>query len=435
MKQILFAVLLAAIGSGIFYYFSTKTRYADSADYEVYLNASHLEKAKQGHTGTIHFWENKLREQPDNFVYQSKIAGQYAAWFRLTGDVDKLRQSDSLLQCVHGKFPDQVGTLQALAANAVTRHAFAEAEDYLHKAYALGENKYSSTLMLVDVLLERGYFDDAAYFLKGTETTTQFDHLIREMKLNDQRGNLPEAIVCMEKALALARGSGSKALLNWSLSNLADMYGHDGQIQKSYETYLEALASNPADLHSLKGIAWVAYSHDKNTAEARRILRFLQAIHPVPDYDLLLSEIAEYEQKETEATTYQEAFMKKAGNPAYGNMYKSYLCRLEATKTGRSKAALEIAGQEIAERPHPMSYNLLAWATFQNGDKKTALMIVQNHVLDRTEEPDALLCSGIIFRENGYKQAARKCLEAALDASYELGPVATIQIREELGKL
>lgn len=435
MKKIIISALGAVLAAGVFYYFSANTRYADSADYEVYLNAAHLEKAKQTLGGSIHFWENKLREQPENFVYQSKIAGQYAAWFRLTGEVDKLHQSDSLLQSVHAQFPDQVGTLQALAANAVTRHSFAEAEAYLRQAYLLGEHKYNSALMLTDVLLERGNFDDAAYFLKETDSGARFDHLIREMKLHDQRGDLSQAIVCMEKALELARDSGSKAVLNWSLSNLADMYGHDGRIHKSYETYLEALAANPADLHALKGIAWVAYSHDKNTAEARRILRFLQTVHPVPDYDLLLAEIAEYEQKETEAVAFLEVFMKKAGNPAYGNMYKSYLCALEATETGRPAVALEIAGQEIAERPHPMSYNLLAWATYQNGDPKTALEIVQNQVFERTEEPDALFCSGVIFRENGQKQAARRCLEAALDASYELGPVATMEIRAELAKL
>jgi len=435
MKKFLVTALVAVIGAGIFYYFSTNSRYADRADYDVYLNAGHLKKAKQNLAGSVRFWENKLREQPENFVYQSKIAGKYAAWFRLAGDVEQLHRSDSLLLCVHRQFPDQVGALQALAANAVTRHAFAEAEAYLRRGYRLGENKYSSALMLTDVLLERGDFDDAAYFLKGLENGNRFDYLIREMKLHDQQGNLPQAIGCMEKALAIARRSGSRELLNWSLSNLADMYGHDGQIRKSYETYLEALALNPADLHALRGIAWVAYSHDKNPAEARRILQFLQGVHPVPDYDLLLAEIAEYEQNDAEAAAFRESFVQKAGNPAYGNMYKSYLCALAATENGRSTAALEIARQEIAERPHPMSYNLLAWATYQNGDKKTALDIVQNHVFDRTEEPDALYFSGVILRENGRKQAARKCLEAALDASYELGPVATKEIRAELAKL
>lgn len=430
---VIIIVMLAIIATVL--YFNIQKPIAKSADYEVYLNEGHLEKTEKTLAERTSFWEKKLREQPKNFVYQTKLAGQYAAWFKLNGDVSKLNQSDSLLHIVNERYPNRVGTLQALASNAVTRHSFAEAEKLMRQAVAVGEERFASSLMLTDVLLERGDFGYASQLLRDVASTSHFDYLIRQMKMLDQQGNLPEAIKQMEKALVLARSSGSKDLLNWSLSNLADMYGHDGRIQQSYDTYLEALENNPADLHSLKGIAWVAYSHDHNTAEARRILGFLKKIHPVPDYDLLLSDIATLENKPDEAMAYRQSFVEKASNPAYGNMYKAYLCNLKASKTGQAKEALTIAEQEIAERPHPMSYGLLAWASYQKGDKTAALDIIQKHVMNQTQEPKALYHSGVILAGNGLKKEAKQYLEEALEASFELGPLATAEIQIALGKI
>ncbi len=55
-------------------------------------------------------------------------------------------------------------------------------------------------------------------------------------------------------------------------------------------------AKDPHYYHALKGIAWLAFSHDKDVANARKIIAYLQQRHPVPDYELLLSQMAAVEQ-------------------------------------------------------------------------------------------------------------------------------------------
>ncbi len=434
MKKIIFATIaIAAIAALV--YIQSASEVVKPADYEAFMTKEHLEKARKESNTQTRFWEDKLASVPDNFVYQKKLAGLYAAAFKLTGDVEKLHRSDSLLQVVNARIPGQVGVLQALTANAITRHAFREAETYITQAYETGEKKFANSLMLTDVKLERGDFFTAHFLLKDVASDSHFDYLIREVKMLDQQGDLEAAIESMEKAATLARSSGSVATTNWALSNLADMYGHDGRIEKSYRTYLEALSYNPADLHSLKGIAWIAFSHDKNTTEARRILGFLQSIHPVPDYDLLLAEIASFENNDEEARDLRQAFIAKASNPAYGNMYKSYLCELMSDMAERTPEALAIAQAEIEERPHPMSYSLLAWASFRDGEKEQAVDILKKHVIEQTEEPAALFHSGVILKETGNEQEARKYLKAALEASFELGPVLTGEIEGYLAQL
>ncbi|MCB0550644.1 MAG: hypothetical protein KDD19_23945 [Phaeodactylibacter sp.] len=404
---------------------------AHETDYERYLNEEHLRNKQQELSSRIEFWEQKLEAAPGNFVFQKKLAGLYANHFKLSGDIRQLHRSDSLLLAINSRLPGQVGVLQSLAANAITRHAFREAEDYIREAVGIGENKFTSSLMLADVALERGNRLEAQLLLKDIASGAHFDYLIRKVKLHDQSDELDEAVRTMEKATALARASGSTPISYWSLSNLADMYGHQGKAGKSYQTYLEALRHNPAGLHALKGIAWIAFSHDKNPEEAKRILHFLQSIHPVPDYHLFLAEIAAYEQDTAAAQIYRERFLREASQEVYGNMYKSYLCLLK-NEEGQASEALEIARQEVRERPHPMSYHLLAWSAFQNGNRQEALDILDRHVIGQTGEPEALYHAGIVLKESGRSAAGKEQLRAALEASFELGPVAARNIEKYL---
>lgn len=431
VQNFIIITTLSLLIYGSVFYVLSNFKITDSSDYQKFMQREHLEKAKEKLNTQINFWESKLESNPENFVYQKKLAGLYGANFKLTGDIKRLSDSDKILTKINDRIPNQVGILHALSANAITRHDFRAAEKYADEALEVGEKKFVSTLLKTDALLERGNLWDARNLMHDVASISHFDFLIRNVKLNDQSGDLDAAIKDMEAALKIAKDSGNKDLINWSLSNLADMYGHDGRITKSYKTYLEALSHNPADLHSLKGIAWIAFSHDKDTEEAKRIISFLKSIHPIPDYDLLLAEIATYEGNNQTAESYENDFLAKASRPEYGKMYQSYIGYLNEN----ADEALKIAESEIENRPHPMSYNLLAWATLQKGEKQKAVDILEKYVIGQTEEPDALFYTGIILKEAGDTKQAKQFLKEALDASFELGPVAALEIESHLESL
>ncbi|MEO1260322.1 MAG: hypothetical protein AAFZ15_16115 [Bacteroidota bacterium] len=431
MKKIfLLAILLAAIGAATCFY-QPQNPVVNAADYATFMDENHLKKKRVALSEEIGFWKKKLTSNPGNYVFEKKLAGLSAKRFKLTGNPQDIHRSDSLLKSVNERLPGQVGVLHSLTANAITRHAFKEAQAYITQAYEIGEKRFVSSLLLTDVLLERGQFFSAKRYLLEATSESHFDYLIRDVKFQDQIGDLGRAIQQMEKALSKAEASGNPQVVHWSLSNLADMYGHDGRISQSYNTYLKALTYNPADLHSLKGIAWIAFSHDKNTAEAKRILHYLKSVHPVPDYDLMLAEIAIFENDAALAKELQESFIEEAGKPVYGSMYKGYLCEL----TSHRPNALAIAKTEVEERPHPTSYDLLAWAHFHNGNLKKAVELTENHVLNQTGEPVAQYHSGVILKEAGQYEKAEEYLEEALGAGYELGPVVAQEIKTHLEEL
>jgi tetratricopeptide (TPR) repeat protein len=183
---------------------------------------------------------------------------------------------------------------RALATNCITQHKFQQAKLYLDTALTLGDDKYITYLMRCDVFTELGNLDLAEQSLKNISDKKNFDHLIRKAKLLDHKGDMDAAIKTMEQAKEKALQSKKESLILWATSNLGDMYGHANRFKDSYQCYLDVLKMKPDYLYALKGIAWLAFSHDKNTIEAKRIINYLAKLHPVPDYDLMLSKIADF---------------------------------------------------------------------------------------------------------------------------------------------
>ena len=220
-------------------------------------------------------------------------------------------------------------------------------------------------------------------------------------------------------------------LMNWSYANLGDMYGHDGKIRQAYQSYLKALSLDPADLHALKGIAWISFAHDDNPAEAKRILNFLKAIHPIPDYELAFAEIAAYEGEEEQALAYEASFKKMASKAAYGKMYYTYLIELNPKETLSEQRIAE----EALDRPHPVIFDLQAWTYFHLGNKEEAIQILEDHVLGQSGEPIIAYHAGMIYESVGNKKLAKKYLRAAKAASFELGPNISQEVKRVLQDL
>lgn len=413
-----------------FAFFAPKASIVKPADIQSFLQTQHITQARQQLEQQLQYWTNRLEEQPGNGIYQQKLAGLKAQFFRLSGAVNELHQSDSLLTALAQRFPTDVSLWQALAQNAISAHQFAKADQYINKALAIGEKRYQSSLLKVDILLERGNQLEAVGILNGLGNTYSFDYMTRQVKLLDQKGQLDEAIRWMEKAASSAEASGNTPLINWSLTNLGDMYGHQGKIKKSYSTFLQALQHDPADLHALKGIAWIAFSHDKNPELSRKILTFLQSVHDIPDYDLLLADIATYQKDTDNVHFHTQQFLTAASQDKQGYLYTRPLTQLQLERGEISNDKYIEA--EIHQRPHPLSYLLKAQYLQVMGQEKAAMALLQDKVLGKTEEPDALYLAGLICKENGENKLAKRLLRSAKDAAFELGPIVEADIKSAL---
>jgi tetratricopeptide (TPR) repeat protein len=405
----------------------------NSTDYDIYLTST-PNQALAKVNEELSFWKNRLAESPNSKTNLLRIAGLYSGRFQLNGEVEDLHRSDSIYNLILASTTlGKDNIYRSLAANNITKHEFRQARTNLQEALAIGDGKASSYLMLVDVNLELGDYPGAELILKSFTNKKSFAYLIRDAKIKDHQGDLDSAIILMEHAVD--RIKENKSLFTWTMSNLGDMYGHASRISESYQAYLEVLKQDPDYDHALKGIAWIAFVHDRNTQEAKRILNFIDTRKATPDMHLMLAEIAEVENDAGEKKKQLELFTNEARNSKYGGMYNTYLAKLEAEEFSNPQTAISIAEQEIQNRPTPLSYDLLAWGLFHKGEYREALEIANKNVLNRTYEPVALFHMAMIYKSNGLEKEARNYFEQAAEGSFELGPTISKRIELEIKTL
>ncbi|MEP6260353.1 MAG: cell surface protein [Gillisia sp.] len=400
------------------------------SDYEKYLEEDSeitVEKIKQDHD----FWKKKIGETPGQFPYLVKMAAAESGLFNLTGDIEYLIMAENnLKEAIEKTNYNNAGYLKSLARNYISQHRFREALTLLDTAEVIGEKINGTHKMLFDVHMELGNYDKAETYLQKIEDPSDFDFLIRYAKWSDHKGDLGTAITNLEKARGKAELANIKDLKQWSYTNLADFYGHNGEIQKSYKHYLMALELDPNDAYAKKGIAWIIYSHERNPKEALRILNSITKQHQAPDYYLLKAEIAEFMNDDASKKLNQDLFLTAVSNENFGGMYNFTIAILYAEELLATEKAFDLAIREIKNRSTPQAYDLLAWAHYNNGDYEKALEIAEQHVVNKTFEPNVLLHLAHIYKATGKTKEAESLKKELMESIYELGPVAEQKIRQ-----
>jgi tetratricopeptide (TPR) repeat protein len=425
MNKLLLIVLLSS--AALIGCTTKKENVANLKDFEFAIQSVDHE-GLQNCNEEISFWRTKQSANPSD-TYVSKMGGAFAKRFAFTGDIEDIFTSDSLYKQVLKYDSNRTGAYQAMAVNCITRHEFRKARKYIEKALEIGDSKAASLYTLFDINMELGDIAGAKFAISKFENKNAFAYVIREAKIDDQEGRLDMAIEKMEKAFERIKYDPS--LFAWTLSNLGDMYGHAGRVNDAYQAYLAVLKKNPAHDFALKGIAWIALSHDHNTALAKQIVSELAKRKEMPDMHLLLAKIAEQENNLSEKNTQLQLFTQKASEVKYGDMYNKYLALLEAEEFKNPRKTVEIATVEINNRPTPQSYDLLAWGYYHNDQKEKALEVAQQFVEGKTFEPEALYHLGVIYK-NIDEEKSRDFLKEASMSSFELGPSIAVTIQKSL---
>jgi tetratricopeptide (TPR) repeat protein len=431
--RILIGIVLLYTAAGCTEEVSTivdKTEVRTYLDQELFVERSGIEKVNE----EIIFWTSRLEEN-ETPVYKLKLASAYQAKFGITKDVSYLAMAELLLQESNEFYKGgNAGVLQALAQLSITKHDFRSAINYAEKALAVGEDKLLSHMIIYDASMETGEFEHAKYILEHEIVNkSSFNYLIRRSQFEDYSGNASESINALEKGAE--RIDYSNTLSAWAYSNLGDRLGHEGNVPRSYEMFIEALNKENGGasyLHSLKGIAYISYAHDGDIEFAREIINFVSENLESPDSYLFLAEMAEYEGDTEKKDEYIRIFYDRASDPKYYGMYDSELIQLAATEFGDFEVAEALMQKELENRPNPMTYDLQAWVKFHKGEIEEAQKILNEKVLGKTYEPVPAYHAGVIMKSAGNEEKAKELLNYAKEASFELGPVTVRDIDTKL---
>lgn len=403
-------------------------RITNPEDYNAYLEES-TDSIVQKTQNETEFWNKRIKVDSSQIIELNKSAAAYARIFQTEADILYLKKAEqNILKAVEKAAIAKDGYLRALAQNYITQHRFKEAMAAVDSAEATGGEKKATNFLKYDVAMELGQYEKAKQVLDQEADFSDFNYLIRLAKYQDYNGNLDATIQHMENAQVIAEKSNQDGLKMWTYTNLGDYYGHAGRIIESYQSYLRALAIEPSNAYAKKGIAWIVYSYENDPEEALRIIASIEKSSKSPDYDLLKAEIYESMGDEEKSKELTDSFLKKVSNPLYGDMYGAYLVDIYASRNEADKA-IKIAEKEVANRPTPASYDLLAHAYLANGDAQKALKIAEEKVIGKTYEPKATYHTALIYKELNMIEELSPLKEELLDTAYEMGPVTYSSIK------
>lgn len=372
----------------------------------------------------LQFWQERLAAKQNENAYKSKLAGAHSKMFGLTADIEHLKQAEKLLLEISASQPiNRSSVLRALARNYISQHRFCEALDAALEADLEGEDKRANMLVLSDIYGELGEWEEQASRLNKLSNKEDFDYFIRLAKWEDQQGNLDFAIAYLERAEDIASSSKQGAQINWIRTNLADFYGHAGDIDKSKSYFNKALQGDPGNWYAMKGLAWIAYSGEGNADKALEILGHLKGNCKSPDVEMLEAEILEYTEEVKEAAELITKVKDVVEGPAYGHMYNHFLLDYYLMQEPNLEKAEKIALQEIRERAVPGSYDLLAQVLFAKGDLEEARRISKTYIWEKTFEP-SILMNQLSFFQGNESPYLIQVEEELKSARFELGPKA-----------
>ena len=400
----------------------------DRTDYDEYLNSSNT-PTKDEAQNEVTFWSKRLNADTTGVGDLGPLAGAYHKLFDATGDPKYLHGAERVFRkAMEISANNKDIYARGLARTYISQHRFKEAAVVLQESYEGVSSKRATEMMLYDVLMELGRYEEAESYLKKVKNPSDYNYLIRKAKWSDHIGDLTNAINYLESAKKIAESRDSRGLKIWTYSNLADFYGHAGRISEAYQHYLMTLELQPDNAYAKKGIAWITYSYEHNYQEVERILDAIMASHNDPSYYLLLADIKESKGEEDEAEAMKNKFFEQMEVNDYGTMYNTSLIELYAESD--TPTAMQLAGKEVEARATPETNALLAYVTLANGQKELALDIIRNNVEGKTHEPMAAYYSALVFKANGLGDELSRLKEELMEATFELGPVLSDKISD-----
>ena len=367
------------------------------------------------------FWKNRIDPSNPGFTNEIKYASTLAARFPITGDISDLLASDSVLKNIDIVFGHkEVAPLLSMTAHAISLHRFTDADSMLEDAKTIGLKNYESLTASFDIDFEMGRYLSAERELKRMASPNDYGYYFRLAKLDHYKGQTDTAIAAMLKAAELA--GNDPGLKQSALSNAADLYLHNAKPQKAYELYKTCISLNPADMHSITGLGWIALLHDKNTALAEKLFQFVKERTKSGDPLYKLTQAALASNDSVTAVKYAHDFESVTTDQQHGNMYNRYLIDLYTGILNDPDKATSIAVRELLNRKTPQTFAWLAWTLYCNGKKADAYKLYLDKVSGKPLEGPELYWMGRMMKGLGKDFISEEFFKAAWNNRYDLGP-------------
>jgi hypothetical protein len=282
------------------------------------------------------------------------------------------------------------------------------------------DKKETLSTLQFDLYFETGQYDSAAGILSTMKANKDYEYYYRLSRMEERNGRPDSAIFDMLKAAYLAKTN--NYLKQLALSSAAGLYIDQGDWQRANDLYMYCINLNPADFHSIMGLAWIALTRDRDDSLSEKTLQFVLSHFSAPDPLFKLSQVEEARHDSAAEKKYALDFAARVADSGYGNMYNNYLLDLYTGILEDSARGEAIAENETRDRPAPQSFAGYAWALYKDNKEDRAMQVFDADVSGRPLGAIEWYWMGKLLKAMKKGPQAAQFFDSARKKPYRLSP-------------
>ena len=390
----------------------------------------------------IRFYEDKVKNDPEDFSANNKLAGLYLQKLRETGDVNLLNLAFRAARASLDSVPDvrNSGGITALALAEFAAHDFTNSRDHAARLIELEPSKSYPQSILGDALLELGDYEKAEIAYKKItllDNGSSSGSEARFARLAQLKGDSREAQKHFSTALTLALSETvppreTVAWLRWQLGETAFSIGDYEAAEKNYKDALTTFPDYYRAVASLGRVLAAKNDLPGAIAQYEKVTRIL----PDPNYVAALGDLYKITGREDDAKRQYE-LVEQIGRLSQlnGALYNRQLALFYADRTLNSEKAYDLAAQEYKTRKDIYGADALAWTALKAGKPSEARAAMKEALRLGTNDAKLFYHAGIIEQSAGNKEKAIAYLQNALKLNPQFDLSQAEQARAHLQEL
>jgi tetratricopeptide (TPR) repeat protein len=444
MKRSLLFELTVLAFAALFFNSCTKIQQASSPEL-LKPNATEQPAKPNAANETIRFLEQRVKQNPEDFIAYNKLTSEYLRQMRETGDTRYLdlasRAANASLEIL--PLQQNKGGLAALVLVKYSMHEFTAARDYAKQLIDLEPNRGYPYQMLGDALLELGQYEEAEAAFKqmeqygGIQAITQSAMEQRLARLAALKGDLKAAAKHYSNALKLAQSTPipspeTVAYCQWQSGETAFAGGDYKTAEKFYKDSLKTLPDYPNALASMGRI--LAARNDLTGA----IDLYERVTRRLPDltFVVVLGDLYKIAGRALDAQRqYELAEQIGRLGELNGTLYNRSLAIFYADHDLKTEEAYRLAAKEYEVRRDVYGADALAWTALKVGKISEAQAAAKEALRLGTKDARLFYHAGMIALAAGDKVEARKHLQSALLLNPKFEPLQAEICRKTLETL
>jgi tetratricopeptide (TPR) repeat protein len=413
---------------------SSTEKYHASADVVL------LSKGNDTTMVAVRFLEERVKNDPDDFVALNKLAGYYLQLHRETDDVKYLELSLRSAQASLNVLPiDQnLGGLSALALAEFETHNFASARDHAKELIDYKSQSSFGYQLFGDASLELGDYDRAA------EAYRQMERLSRGSVATETRwahfdllhGDVAMARRRYKLALDLAEKESipSAETVAWCNWQLGEVNFGSGDMVAAESDYQNALLVFPDYPHALSSLARLRVAQG-NLPDAISLYEKVVNKRNDPVDCAALGDVYKLAGREQDAQK-QYSTVEKVSlmGPLNTVLYNRHLVLFWADHDLNVAESYAKAKQEYSVRRDVYAADALAWTALKAGKVTEARTAIKDALRLGTQDARLFYHAGMIERAAGDTTASREYLLRALKLNPHFDPLQFLIAKRALNQ-